>query len=235
MDMITFSAALAIMLAAATLHGVIGFGQAVLAAPLLFLLNPEFIPAPILICGIVMSLMNSWRYRSELQLPALANTWAGYLPGSLMGGWMLAIADQQIMSWLLVGVVGIALLVSMTRITIPFNRYTLSAFSVSAGVMGTVSSISGPPLALVWQHQPVNSIRGNLGATFASCNLIALMVLAWHDKLNLHLITLGLSLAPAAILGNWLGSKLAPHVSHHHMRMAMLAVCFISCSMVLFC
>ena len=64
----------------------IGFGLAVIAAPLLFFIDPLYVPAPITMCALVLSVFNVYSYRGHVSFRGLGNAIIGRIPGSLSGG-----------------------------------------------------------------------------------------------------------------------------------------------------
>lgn len=64
----------------------IGFGLAIVAAPLLILWAPEYVPAPICLVALFISLMNAMKHRSSVEIGGLKMALIGRVPGSLAVG-----------------------------------------------------------------------------------------------------------------------------------------------------
>ncbi len=68
-----------------------------------------------------------------------------------------------------------------------------------SGFFGTSSSIGGPPMALLLQHQEANQLRGNLSAFFLFSSMISLVIQMPVGYLNMHHVMLSLPLLPPSL------------------------------------
>ncbi len=144
----------------------IGFGLAIVAAPLLILWAPEYVPAPICLVALFISLMNAMKHRSSVEIGGLKMALIGRVPGSIAGGLLLFFVSTQTLTlW-----IGLLVLFAVVVSVLPFrveptpSRMTCAGFF--SGLFGTSSAIGGPPMALLLQHQEANQLRGNLSAFF---------------------------------------------------------------------
>ncbi|MDO6575413.1 TSUP family transporter, partial [Staphylococcus pasteuri_A] len=79
----------------------IGFGLAVIAAPLLFLLSPVYVPGPVVIVALVVSTLSAFEHRASISFKGLTAAILGRIPGSIAGGALLLWADLSKLSfWL---------------------------------------------------------------------------------------------------------------------------------------
>ncbi|MGB1401288.1 MAG: sulfite exporter TauE/SafE family protein, partial [Pseudohongiellaceae bacterium] len=102
-----------------------------------------------------------------------------------------------------------------------------------SGFMGTSSSIGGPPMALVLQHEENDFIRANLAAFFIVSCLMSLAMLSTVDRFAWPHIQISLPLIPATLLGYWVAMKTLRLISHQRLRTASLILCGIAgCSAV---
>ena len=111
-------------------------------------------PGPLLVSGLALTLLVARRERDSIDLLGVKWGLVGRVPGVAIGAFALALIPEAIdvaagrASWSLAGV---ALGGSRLRIT-PSPRVLLVAGFVS-GIFGTIASIGGPPLALLYQHE----------------------------------------------------------------------------------
>jgi len=185
----------------------IGFGLAIVTAPLLFMLSPDYVPAPITLVALLISLFNAYRYRQSISMGGLRSAFFGRLPGSLIGGAILYyLHPEQLGIWL-----GVLVLLAVAASLLPFRIQPtprrLFVAGLFSGIFGTTSSIGGPPMALLLQHQEANQIRANLSAFFLFSSLLSLAVQIPAGYLTWHHLQLTLPLVPAALLGYWLASR----------------------------
>lgn len=141
----------------------IGFGLAIVAAPLLILWAPEYVPAPICLVALFISLMNAMKHRSSVEIGGLKMALIGRVR---IGRWRLATvfcldSSPYTLDWFLV-LFAVVVSVLPFRVEPTPARMTLAGFF--SGLFGTSSAIGGPPMALLLQHQEANQLRGNLSA-----------------------------------------------------------------------
>jgi uncharacterized membrane protein YfcA len=89
--------------------------------------------------------------------------------------------------------------------------------------MGTATSIGGPPLALLYQHQEGPVLRATLAATFSLGTVLSLAgqvaagaVAGWH-------VALAVALFPGTLAGLAASSRLAHRLDGAWLRPAVLA------------
>lgn len=49
----------------------IGFGLAIVTAPLLYLISPDYVPAPITLVALFLSIINAYRHKMNISLRGL--------------------------------------------------------------------------------------------------------------------------------------------------------------------
>ena len=101
---------------------------------------------------------------------------------------------------------------------------TLLFAGLLSGIMGTTSSLGGPPLAMVYQHSPGDRLRGTLGGFFVIGCLMSLLGVAAVGRLGFYELAWGAALLPAVGLGFVVSSRLTPWVDRGYTRPAVLAV-----------
>ncbi|RRJ85064.1 sulfite exporter TauE/SafE family protein [Aestuariirhabdus litorea] len=228
-----WSLAALVMFAGAFVQCTIGFGLAVVAAPILYLLDPAYVPGPIIATALMISLLNSLRFRSQLALGRLGWAVLGRVPGCVLGIWILTLISPDLLSLLLGGAVLLAVVASLVKSSLQASPRNLFWAGLASGFMGTSSSIGGPPMALVLQNEEASSIRANLSGFFVISCLMSLGLLGWAGLFGArewHL-TLGL-LAPAA-LGFVLSTRIAT-LEQHLFRPVLLLLCTLSALFVIF-
>lgn len=237
MDLLPFSFSIwllasGILLLAATLQGIIGYGVGVLGVPLLYLIHPAFVPAPMIVIGMLLPMMILRReYRSVVRADVF---WA--LPGMALGIALAASVinaiSQQQMGIFLGSIVLLGVALSIFRAPTTPRKATISCASALSGFMGTITAIGGPPLALAFQSMPGPRLRGTLSAIFVPAGILSLGALFLAGRFGITELWLGLSLLPGMLAGFWLSGKLNQRISAHMLRTMVLSVsalagCFI--------
>lgn len=206
----------------------IGFGLAVIAAPILFFIDPLYVPAPITVSALTLSLAISFSHWRSISFQGLKFAILGRVPGTVAGGFLLLWIDQKALAlWVGVSVL-LAVLLSLSNIVFRPTSKTLFSAGFLSGFMGTSSSIGGPPMALVLQHQENNFIRANLAAFFVISCCMSLLMLASIDRFGLSQIIISLPLMPATLVGYWIATKTMHRISHQNLRRASLLLCAIA-------
>ncbi len=206
----------------------IGFGLAIVAAPLLFSVSPDYVPAPILICAFFISLLNAMKLRSDISIGGLKMALIGRVPGSILGGFILVMVSSDTLSIWLGLLVWFAVAVSLLPYRIEPTPKRMAIAGFFSGLFGTSSSIGGPPMALLLQHQDANQLRGNLSAFFLFSSIISMVVQIPIGFMTFHHVMLSLPLIPAAWLGYVLARKTTHALPKEKIRIGALVLCLVS-------
>lgn len=202
----------ALIAVGAAVQGSIGFGMALVAAPLLVLVDPRLVPGPLLLASLPLVLMMGWRERAALELERLAWPIAGQLAGTAVAFAVLRVASQSALSatigLVILAGVGLSLVAGHWR---PSHRNLVAAGTL-AGFMGTTSSIPGPPLALVHQHVAGERLRAALVPFFLVGAVLSLGALALAGRFGRMEMWAGAALLPGVLAGfaasGWLAARL---------------------------
>lgn len=214
--------ALVVVTLAAVVQGSVGFGLALLAAPFLVLLEPRLVPGPLLAVTIVLTLLLSARERASMDVRAVAIAIAGRFPGVAIGAWLLTrLAPKDLglfFGAVIVLAVGIMALGPRVR---PSTGALLGAGFVS-GIMGTSSSIGGPPMALLFQHEGGPRMRATLAGYFTLGALVSIGALALGGRFGRFELTAAAWLTPGVLLGFVGSAHTARWLDRGHTRVAVL-------------
>ena len=212
----------------ALVQGTIGFGMAIVAAPILYLVTPELVPGSIILMAMLIGSLTVSQNRQAVQVNDIKSAVLGRIPGSLIGAALLSVASQRVMGLFMGGSVLFAVLASLSPLKFQANGRTLFSAGLLSGIMGTASSIGGPPMALVMQNQSGERIRANLSAYFVFSSVISLSVLTYSGLFGWLQFKYGLMLVPCVLAGNAAARKLVPYVNQTMIRKALLVLCTIA-------
>ncbi len=211
-----------------------GFGLAVVAAPILIYISPEYIPGPLVFVGLFLALINAYGYRATISLQGLWGAIIGRIPGSVAGAVMLYYIDADQLSLLLGIVVLMAVVISLLPFKLQPTPGRLLIAGFLSGFFGTSSGIGGPPMALLLQHQQANLIRVNLSAFFVASCLISLTMQVPIGYMSWHHVYLALPLLPAGYLGYFIAMRFVDRLSQKWIRYTSLFLCMLSGCAALF-
>lgn len=203
----------------------IGFGLSVIAAPILFYLDQAYVPAPLIMAAFANSLFTSWHFRAHLSLGVMRSAIIWRVPGSLVGAGVLLIVSESILAILIAVVITLGVTATFFRISIPFTQRNLGIAGFVSGVMGTSTSIGGPPMAIIMQGQLANVIRGNLAAFYMFSCVISLFMLLLTGYLGSRELLLAAPLIPASFAGSWVASRCHRFINERAMRYGCLLLC----------
>ena len=209
---------------AACIQGAAGFGMALLAAPLLTLVDRSFAPAPLVLAVLPLSVLIAQRDWAHLDRRGLAWAIGGRLPGVVLGAVAAAALSQHTLALVLglgvLAAVGLSMVTARLRPT----PGTLVSAGFASGFMGTTTSIGGPPMALVYQRSDGPAFRSTLAIYFAAGAVMSLTALAVAGRVGAHELRLGLLLWPGVILGFLLSRPLTRYLDEGRTRPMVLAI-----------
>ena len=217
-----------IVMAGAMVQTALGFGMAVIAAPLLVLVDPRLVPGPLVFCALILALEMTRKNRQNLDMRGLVSAFAGRVPGTMLGVWLLSFLSAEALSVSVGGIVLIAVLLSVASFTIKPTRVTLFIAGVLSGVFGGSTGIGGPPMALLLQHDDADRIRANLSGFFIFGSVVSLVSLTVAGHFGLEELKYSLLMTPAVVIGYRICRRLPLHEWECYMRPAILAICSVS-------
>ena len=206
----------------------IGFGLAIVVAPFLFMLNPDYIPVPLCLVVLLVSIMNTLKHKKNLQIGALKAAMLGRIPGSLIGGIMLMLFSSKVLELYLGCLVLLAVAVSLCSIQIKPTPIKMGIAGFFSGVFGTSVAIGGPPMALLLQHEQAGSLRANLSAFFLFSSVISLFIQLLTGFFEVKHLLMTLPLLPAVFLGHKVAHIQSQKLPLAKMRIPVLSLCCIS-------
>ncbi|WP_108125248.1 sulfite exporter TauE/SafE family protein [Saccharospirillum mangrovi] len=230
-DLVWWLAATALA-AGCLIQTALGFGMAVLAAPIIVVLRPEWVPVVLTVTALVLSVMNVWHLRRDIQLRVMLAPFITRIPGTLLGAWILVHLPVQALQILVAAAVLLAVLVSALGRAFEATPARLGWAGFISGIMGTTTSIGGPPMALVMQHGQARTTRANLALYFGYSCVLSLLSYQFAGLLSPRLWLESLSFVPAALLGFALG-RLCQNWVDNRFRPLLLILCSVSAGLAL--
>ncbi|MGQ0617740.1 MAG: sulfite exporter TauE/SafE family protein [Acidimicrobiia bacterium] len=218
MDAVAVVAASGVMALAASVQGAVGFGSALVGAPLLVLIDPRLVPGPITVASTVL---NAWLV---LTLPAehadRSVRWAmvGYVPGAIVAAVVLVLVPRDGLTYLFAGLTLLGVGISAAGTGVRRRPATLASGGTLSGVMGTVSGIGGPPVVLLYRDEPALLLRSTFSRFFLVTGLYTLAVLAVARQFGRHEAYWSLALLPGVVVGLAVGPALARRVDRGSAR-----------------
>jgi uncharacterized protein len=228
LDLRVLLVAALVVVFAACVQATIGFAYALLAAPLLQLVSPALVPGPMLVSSLLLSALTAWRERSYIDRRGVAFALGGRVPGAVLAGFAIGLAPARTYDVLFGSLVLIGVLISLAGKGVRPTPPALIVAGFASGIMGTLTSVGGPPIALVYQHAHGPALRSTLNAYFAIGCLISIAVLVQAGHFRLEQLLLGLAAMPLIALGFHASRFTHDSIDGARLRLAVLALAGLS-------
>ncbi|MFH6787007.1 MULTISPECIES: sulfite exporter TauE/SafE family protein [Methylobacterium] len=202
-----FAALAAAVAVGGFVQGAIGFGFALIVAPVAIALAPDLIPTTVLLLMIPLSLYVIMRERGAIDLAGAGWVTLGRVVGTGMGLAVLVLLSPERLR-VLVGLstLAAALVSLLAPPFLPGWRACTAAGAVT-GVTETATGIGGPPLALVFQHASGPVLRTTVALCFLLGQTLSIATLALVGRITaaqlLGAVLLALPLSGGAYLSRF--------------------------------
>lgn len=222
-----------VVLVGALVQGAVGYGMALLAAPLLALVDPALVPLPLLLVTSVHAILAVAREIGQADWRAVGWATLGRLPGTVLGVLAVTLLPQRGLA----AVVGFAVLVFVGLSLVSWHPQPVARSLVLAGVAsgaaGTATSIGGPPIALLYQNAAGPQVRATLGAYFAIGTVPSIAGLALAGQMSTDVVRDAAVLVPFLVLGFLLSGPARKILDGGRTRAAVLIVAAASAVLLL--
>lgn len=215
------------------MQGSLGFGLGMLAGPVMVLVDPTLVPGTLLLLATALTAVAVVVERAHLDLRGAGWAVAGRVPGTVAGAALVAVLSARALSLTLAAVVLVGALVAARGWSPLPTAPALVVAGAASGVMGTATSIGGPPMALVWQRSRGAQLRGTMSAFFLVGCLMSVLALVMVGAIDSTTVLRAGTLAPFALGGYAASRLLNAHLDRGRLRAAALAVSVVGALVVL--
>jgi uncharacterized membrane protein YfcA len=220
--------AAAAVAAGSLIQGSVGFGLSLVAAPVIGLIEPEALPATLLLIALPLTAWMAYREYGDIDMRGFVEISIGRLPGTALAVWVLSRTSPEDLSILIGSVVVVAALLSAVAPDFELRTRWRLVAGVASGLMGTMAAVGGPPLALAYQRRPGPQLRATLAVSFVVGSLISLAALSVTGAVREGHFVLGLELLPGLVVGLFLASRLKRVLDRKWLRPAVLTFAVLS-------
>lgn len=218
---------------AAFIQGSVGIGFALIMAPILAFVAPDYLPVALLILMLPLNFMVFFRERASTDWRGGSWIMVGRFFGTFLGIWVLvALSVRQLEIAVGLFTILAALIALMAP---PFSPSKGASLGVGlfTGVTETATGIGGPPLALLYQHAQGPVLRSTVAICFLAGEIISLALLAFSGAVHAGQITAAAYLVPATLLGTAFSRLSHARINGPALRMAVLMFSIISGAILL--
>ncbi|WP_313369301.1 sulfite exporter TauE/SafE family protein [Achromobacter animicus] len=224
-DLWHYAAMAAVVFGAAVAQGVGGVGFAMFAAPVAAMFFPQLAPGPLLTLGGFISLLTALRERAAIDWPAVSYALAGRAVGTLIAIYAMARFAPKALGVLFACMILAAVALSVAGLKFSATPGRVSGAGVASGIMGTMTSVGAPPIAIVLQHAAPPRLRATLGMVLFLGSIFSLAMLALAKRYTGYHAGLALSLAPFLLAGFAVSSRLRTLLPPRAVRGVLLVAC----------
>lgn len=198
----TYLLAALVVAIGSALQGTVGVGLGMLASPILLLIVPGWVPAPLLMANLLLALLVTARDRRGLRVKEVAPAIAGRIPGALLGGALVASLAAATLDIVLGALLlGTVMLAAWNPRSLPMTRRNLVAAGFLSGISGTAVSVGGPPIVVVVRELQGERLRATLSGYFMVGCTLSIAILAAYGQIGRAEIAALAYLCPAVVLG----------------------------------
>jgi len=228
MDLITVFLAALIVCIGSMIQGSVGIGLGFFAVPLLVLLDPRFVPGPLLLAALFLTLMVSFREYHSIDKRGIKWASLGRLIGTVFAVYLLTIIPQDQLGLLFAAIIILAVVMSIVGFKLNINPGSLIGTGTLSGFMGTAAAIGGVPLALLYQRYQGAQLRGTLSGIFVIGTIISLVFLGVIGKFGWFEVQLAMVLLPGILVGFLISGRTARLLDEGWIRPAVLILASLS-------
>jgi uncharacterized membrane protein YfcA len=216
-------AGLAIALGA-LVQGAVGFGLALVAVPLLAIIDPRLVPVPMLLLATAHAMLTLRREYRDTDWAGVGWALLGRLPGIALGVLAVALLPPRWFGLVVAVTVLTCVALSVVRWRPRPTRPALLVAGLVSGAGGTASAIGGPPVALLYQDAHGARVRATLAAYFAAGSLLSLAGLLVGGQFSGDAVRAAAVMAPFMIAGFALSGPARRFLDHGWTRPAVLTL-----------
>jgi uncharacterized protein len=214
--------------AGAAAQAAIGMGLNLFAVPILALIDPVYVPGPVLLHSFLVASAASYRLRADINVSELGISLAGLVVGTVIAALLLLQLNAQELPRLFGILVLAAVAITAAGYRIALTGPRLLAASAGAGILGTIAGVHGPPIALMYQHESPARIRSALLPFFVAANSISLLALIGIGMFGRREFLASIMLLPGLFIGYLVSPWLIRLMSARSIRACILAISAVS-------
>jgi len=226
--------AVVIVIIGSIVQGSLGIGLGFIAVPLLALLDQDFIPGPLLLAALLLTVLVSYREYDSIVFKEINWAITGRILGTAVGAATLIMIPENKLAVLFGIMVLSAVGMSLLGFRLKVSPRNLVLTGILSGFMGTTSAIGGVPMALIYQDLQGPKLRGTLSAIFVAGTLLSIISLIIIGRFGGRQIILALELIPGILIGYFISNRTAKILDRGYIRLLILGLAGLSGVVILF-
>jgi len=204
------------------------------AAPVMALVAPAWLPGTVVLVGFTIGAGALLSARDAVQWRDLPPGFAGRIFGASIAAYIAAAVVGTDGLALIVGcVVLFAVALTVLGMSFPITGSSLFVAGGVSGVMGTLTGIGAPPMAILYSNVETRRAAATQNAFYGFGTLVAIIALSVAGVLSLPQLAFAASLAPFVPLALWSARPLANRFERGTIRPWALGLATISALVLL--
>ncbi|MEP0518888.1 MAG: sulfite exporter TauE/SafE family protein [Hyphomicrobiales bacterium] len=174
-----------------------GAGYGMFAAPVMAIVAPEWLPGTVLLVGFVIGSGALLNTPNAIEWGDLPPGFAGRILGAGIAAYIsTAIVDTDALAIIVGCIVLFAVWLTLIGLSFPISGGSLFIAGTVGGVMGTLTGIGAPPMALLYSKVETRRSAATQNAFYGFGTLVAIVALSIAEVLTLAQVTFAATLAP---------------------------------------
>lgn len=198
-------------------------GGNLVAAPLLLVIDPKFVPVPLLMAAVARSSLVAWRDHSAADWAGVLRLSSGRVPGTVVAALLLGLVPGRTFAIVFEVLILCAVALSVRAPAARRTKLVLTGVGFATGFMATLTSVGGGLTGLVYRDVDAPSLRGTVAAAATIGGLMSLAALAAVGHLPETALLLGLLLLPS-VFGVPASAAVVRRIGVRGLRPIVLAV-----------
>ena len=210
----------------------IGFG---IPAGILVMLEPSMVPSCIILMGSFLALSNAMLSYKDIIKIDLIYSYTGRVIGSILAMPLIFLTLGTDYYLIIFGLLLlIATYLSAKKWNIVATKKNITIAGTASGLMGTLTGIGGPPMAIVYQNSSAPKVVATLNMFFGIGALFSVLLFVYFDLINLPEVMKSIYLAPGLVVGTYIGRRrIVREFVNRNLKNLIIAVCFISAFVII--
>lgn len=232
-SILSFLAVCALIALGSFVQGCVGLGMGLVAAPFVYMIAPEMVPSALLVPMFFASVLLLARERQAVVWRDAGVALLARAPGVLIATATLTALTPAQFAATFAALLTLAAALSLAGLRIARTPRSMACAGFASGFMGTLTSVGGPPMAIVMQNGQGPDVRATASAFFAAGTLMSIVSLAWADAFTLRHAGFGALLIPPMLLGVTLSRRSLRWVDGGALRGALIGLVIFAAAMLL--
>lgn len=174
-----------------------GAGYGMFAAPVMTLVAPEWVPGTVILVGFIIGSGALLNTRDAVEWRDLPPGFAGRILGTGVAAYIAtAVVGTDALAIIVGFVVLFAVSLTVLGLTFPISNHSLFVAGGVGGVMGTLTGIGAPPMAILYSNVEARKSAATQNAFYGFGTLISIGALSIAGVLTLPQLAFAASLAP---------------------------------------